>query len=70
MIKPKDKDKFKTIDEYLCKKNFCPGRIKKIVKRKEHIVVETDTIGALEKPKNSTEIRRKFTLEEVNRVKP
>ena len=60
-IKPK-KDKFKTMEEakVSLQKSFCPSRnkvrIKKIIKRKEDIVVETYTVEALQKLKNSIEI--------------
>ena len=75
-IKRKDKDKFKTMEEakISLQKAFCSSwekfRIKKIIKRKEDIVVETDTVEALQKLKNSMEIARQFTAEEVNRAKP
>ena len=46
------------------------SRIKKIIKRKEDIVVETDTVEHPQKLKNSMEIGRQFTVEEVNRAKP
>ena len=48
-IKPKNKEKFKSMEEAKAalQKAFCPGKhkvqIKRIVKMKEDIVVETDT---------------------------
>ena len=75
-VKLKNKDKFKTMEEakISLQKAFCSSwekfRIKKIIKRKEDIVVETDTVEALQKLKNSMEIARQFTAEEVNRAKP
>ena len=76
-VKLKNKDKFKTMEEakISLQKAFCSSwekfRIKKIIKRKEDIVVETDIrVEALQKLKNSMEIARQFTAEVVNRAKP
>ena len=76
VIEPKNKDKFKTMEEATTslQNAFCPSqnkvKIKKIIKRKEHIVVETDTIEALQKLKSSIEIGWQFPVEEANGAKP
>ena len=72
-IAPKNKDKFKTMEEAKSsmQKAFCPSwnkaRIKQITERKEDIVVETDTVKALQKLQNLMGIGRQFLVEEVNR---
>ena len=63
MIEPKEKNTFKSMEKVktCLQKAFCAGQnnvgIKKIVKRKEDIVMEAVANEALEKLKNSTEMK-------------
>ena len=62
VIKPKNKGKFKIMEEAKTslQKVFCPSRnkvrIKKIIKRKEDIVVEMNTVETLQQLTNSIEL--------------
>ena len=75
-IRPREKEKFKSMDEVKAalQKSYCPStnnvRIRRIVKRKEDILIETDTIESLEKLKGSADILKKFEIQEVKRNKP
>ena len=58
-----------------CRELFARGkskvRIKRIVKRKDNIVVETDTAELMQKLEESVlEIGRKFSLKEIIRARP
>ena len=73
-IRPKEK--FKSMDEVKAalQKSCFPSknnvRIRRIIKRKEDILVEADTVESLEKLKGSAEIFKKFEIQEVRRNKP
>ena len=55
-------------------KSYCPSennvRIKRIVKSKEDILVESDKTESLEKLKEPAEIRKKFEVQKVSRNEP
>ena len=75
-IRPKVKEIFKSMDEVktAMQNTYCSSKnnvsIKRIVKRKEDILVETDTVESLEILKGSAEIKKNFEIQEVTRNKP
>ena len=74
-IRPRGKEKLKSIDKVkmALQERYRPSkdnvRMKMIVKRKKDILVETNTIESLEKLKESSEMRKKFEVQEVTRNK-